>query len=146
MRQQQYPFILCVDDDADDQMMLREAFEATGCTYPIRMANNGEEALQQLEVMVQENGLPCLIVLDVNMPRINGRETLLALQSDDKLAGIPVVAYSTSSSQLDKMFFLHHKVAFFTKPNYFAEMETIAALMLHHCRTQQSSNALGPQA
>lgn len=126
------PFILCVDDDVDDLMMLREAFEANGCAYHVKVANDGEEALRQLRQQPAE--LPCLIVLDVNMPRVDGRETLLALQADAHLNHIPVVAYSTSSSQLDKMFFSRHNVAFYTKPHFFEELESVAATMLNHCR------------
>lgn len=128
------PFILCVDDDADDLQMLQQAFEASGCNYAIKVATDGEDALRQLGVMQQEEALPCLIVLDINMPRIGGRETIVALQADTDLKGIPVVAYSTSSSANDKTFFSRHNVAFFTKPSYFQEMEIIAANMLHYCR------------
>lgn len=134
MKQQVLPFILCVDDDADDLMMLREAFAATGSSYTVQVASDGEEALRQLRNLEPGGLLPSLIVLDVNMPKIDGRETLLALQSDATLSKIPVVAYSTSSSPLDKLFFNRHNVAYFTKPSYFNELELVAATMLHHCR------------
>lgn len=132
--QRQSPFILCVDDDADDLTMLREAFEAAGCSYGIEVASDGEAALKHLKVLREKADFPSLIILDVNMPKSNGRETLLALQADDQFSKIPVVAFSTSSSALDKMFFSKHNVAFFTKPNYYKEMETIAATMLDYCR------------
>ncbi|OLY93153.1 response regulator receiver protein [Cnuella takakiae] len=133
MTQQAQPYILCVDDDADDLMMLREAFEANGCTYGVEVACDGEEALSRLRNTLPGQNLPSLIVLDVNMPRIDGRETLLALQKDSTLSKIPVVAYSTSSSPLDKLFFNRLNVAFFTKPSYFNELESVAATMLHFC-------------
>ena len=135
------PFILCVDDDADDLQILQEAFVASGCNYPIKVATDGQDALRQLSVMQQEEALPCLIVLDINMPRIGGRETVVALQADMGLKGIPVVAYSTSSSTTDKTFFSNHNVPFFTKPSYFKEMEVIAANMLHYCHPPFSAIA-----
>lgn len=141
MKQQALPFILCVDDDADDLMMLREAFAATGSIYAVQVASDGEEALRQLRNLAPGSILPSLIVLDVNMPRIDGRETLLALQSDANLSRIPVVAYSTSSSPLDKLFFNRHNVAYFTKPSYYDELATVAATMLHHCCPPVAVNA-----
>lgn len=138
---QPIPYILCVDDDADDLMMLREAFEANGCHYEVQIASDGEEALTRLRSTKPGQNLPSLIVLDVNMPKIDGRETLLALQSDAALAKIPVVAYSTSSSPLDKLFFNRLNVAFFTKPSYFNELETVAATMLHFCKQANQASA-----
>ena len=132
--QKNIPFILCVDDDADDVIMLQEAFEANGCRYDIKTASDGEDALRQLSLMQEQEALPCLIVLDVNMPRVSGRDTIVALQSDQTLAAIPVVAYSTSSSATDKNFFSRYNVAFFTKPTYFKELASVAANMLHYCR------------
>jgi CheY-like chemotaxis protein len=134
--QKNNPFILCIDDDADDLMLLVEAFVASGCPYAIKVATDGEDALRQLGEMRLEEALPCLIVLDINMPRVSGRETIVALQADKGLKSIPVVAYSTSSSITDKTFFSNYNVAFFTKPSYFNELESVAANMLHHCRPQ----------
>lgn len=96
--------ILCVDDDKDDLLMLREAINKSGTTYHIMEAFDGQHALELLQQMQQTGLLPCLIILDINMPRMDGKQTLLALQNDPLLAAIPVVLFSTSSGLMDQRF------------------------------------------
>ena len=90
--------ILLVDDDPDDLHLLREALDAAGSPYRILEAHDGEEAVNRLLELDSLNADPCLIVLDINMPRMNGRQTLSALKSNQSLSLLPVVVFSTSSS------------------------------------------------
>lgn len=136
MKNHYLPFILCIDDDLEDLQMLQDAFNAIGATYAVKEARNGELALQMLNDMHHQQALPSLIVLDVNMPRVDGRETLMAIQKNKALSHLSVVIYTTSSSPMDKMFFSRHNVPFFTKPTSFSDMKTIAAAMLEHCKKQ----------
>jgi CheY-like chemotaxis protein len=105
-----YTTILCVDDDEDDLFMLRQAIESIGTDYRILEAFDGVHALELLQEMKQEGELPCLIVLDINMPRMDGKQTLVALQQDKAFSSIPVVLFTTSSSTLDKTFSESKKV------------------------------------
>ncbi|HUR30653.1 MAG TPA: response regulator [Saprospiraceae bacterium] len=94
------PKVLYVDDDSDDCMMLGESFAATASSAHLVFASGGEEAIRYLHSM-EENSLPTLIILDLNMPRWDGRQTLNYIKSDPQLAGIPVIILSTSGNKMD---------------------------------------------
>ena len=122
--------ILCVDDDLDDLHLLQKAIHTTGPGFDIIEAYNGVEAIEHLERMKQEGNLPALIVLDINMPKMDGRETLLSIKNDNQLAEIPVVILSTSSSILDRIFFHKKNIEYITKPIHFDTLLAIAGKLL----------------
>lgn len=122
--------ILCVDDDTDDLFLLQKAIHTVNPGYTIVEAYNGVEALQTLQEMKKEGKLPALIVLDVNMPKMDGRETFLLIKNDDDLIDIPVVILSTSSSILDRIFFHKKNVEYITKPIHFDTLLAIANKLL----------------
>ena len=95
------PKILYVDDDSDDCNFLSETFAATATNADLVCAPGGEEALQYLN-SVDENALPSLIILDLNMPRWDGRQTLKNIKSNPHYSGIPVVILSTSNNLMDR--------------------------------------------
>src|SRR5688572_30088308 len=86
--------LLYVDDDAEDILLFNEAIEIIGSTYSCITAGNGEDALCILNVVI-----PDIIFLDVNMPIMNGQETLKAIRQDMQLNTIPVCMLSTSSNE-----------------------------------------------
>jgi CheY-like chemotaxis protein len=133
-----YYTILCVDDDPDDLELLHEALQRAlktlGSNYSILEAHNGEDALAKLKEMKKNGTLPCLVVLDINMPKVDGKQTLLSMQSDSELSAVPVVILSTSSSQLDKMFFEKRHVEFITKPFSITTLSDVAARLLRYCK------------
>ncbi len=126
--------ILCVDDDPDDLHLLQNALQAVGSNYKIVEAYNGEEALTRLKEMKQIGNLPCLVVLDVNMPKIDGKQTLVSIQKDEDLKRVPVVVFTTSSSPLDQLFFAKKNVEFMTKPVQYSTMYEVANRLLGFCR------------
>lgn len=86
--------ILLAEDDEDDRLIFSAIIaEIKGSDFSFDSVENGIEVLRCLAGI--EEGLPSLIVLDQNMPRMNGRETLVALKADARYAHIPVVIYST---------------------------------------------------
>lgn len=91
--------ILIVDDDQDDQEMLREAIAEVASQVRCLSASNGEEALRLLSI--PEARRPDLIFLDLNMPRMNGLAFLQHREQLAPLADIPVVIYSTSKRPED---------------------------------------------
>ena len=95
------PVILYIDDDTDDCLFLKSSLEDAGNTAKLICASNGEEAVQYLNSIAPAS-FPNLIVLDLNMPRWDGRQTLHYLKSHPHLAAIPVVVLSTSESNHDK--------------------------------------------
>lgn len=98
MRSKQYD-ILVVDDDADDRLMLGEAFAGLNCHDRVTMYASGDQFLQELATIKTVTPLPQLIVLDYNMSGLNGAELLGWLKKDEMLYSIPVVMYSTSMSR-----------------------------------------------
>ncbi len=125
--------ILCVDDDADDLILLKQAIHKIDSGYQIIEANDGVQALDILHHMKDTNNLPCLIVLDINMPRMDGKQTLVEIQQHDTLSSIPVVMFTTSSSMLDKKFSDSKKVEMITKPINESNLITTARKFLNYC-------------
>lgn len=93
--------ILYIDDDSDDCLILKSSLEDCGNSANLIFANDGEEAVRYLN-SVSPASLPALIVLDLNMPRWDGKQTLSYIKSHPHLASIPVVVLSTSESKTDK--------------------------------------------
>ncbi len=90
--------ILIIDDDPDDIDFFLEAVQSLQKEIECEKAGNGEEALKKLRASSQ---LPDYIFLDLNMPRINGKEFLYELKHEKKLKNIPVVIFSTSGIEAD---------------------------------------------
>ncbi len=91
--------VLLVEDDTIDAMTVRRAFRDLKVTNPLDHAVNGEEALARLHD--ETNDKPCLILLDLNMPKMNGIEFLGIAKRDPALKKIPVVVLTTSSEERD---------------------------------------------
>jgi len=94
--------IILADDDAEDRAIIQEAMELLGAGDIIMFAENGEELLDMLQTRFTELTCPCLIVLDLNMPKMNGTQTLSRLKGDKNFNHIPVIIYSTSINPLEK--------------------------------------------
>ncbi|AOW20500.1 response regulator [Urechidicola croceus] len=90
--------ILLIEDDAIEVMKLNRTISKLGLKHSIIEANNGEEALKILE---KKDQLPDIILLDLNMPKIDGIEFLTILKNDDILKFIPIIMLTTSSNQKD---------------------------------------------
>ena len=90
--------VLLIDDDSIEAMKLTRTIVTLKMNHQIIEANNGEHALKILNL---EDGLPDLILLDLNMPKINGVEFLSILKSKDSLKHIPIVILTTSSNKKD---------------------------------------------
>ncbi|MBN9133416.1 MAG: two-component system response regulator [Nitrosomonadales bacterium SCN 54-20] len=93
--------ILLVEDDQVDMMRITRALKEIGVTNQIVHQENGEDALNYLRD--EDSEKPCLILLDLSMPIMNGIEFLRAVKKDEKLRRIPVVVLTTSDDQQDKL-------------------------------------------
>ncbi len=91
--------IYIIDDDIDDQQFLIEAFKEIDSSIECFTSKNGHEGLLKLKNALIP--LPCLILLDINMPRVNGQRFLSELKLDPCFHSIPVIIYTTSSSPKD---------------------------------------------
>lgn len=107
--------ILLVEDDPGDVVLVREAFEHHKVSNELRVAADGVYALEQLRD--PELSLPDLILLDLNLPRKDGREVLAEVRADPRLTAIPVVVLTTSDAEADilRSYELHAN-AYVTKP------------------------------
>jgi CheY-like chemotaxis protein len=121
--------ILLVEDDAVDVMNVRRAFEKNGIDSQLHVATNGLEALQMLRGG-QVPGDRRLVLLDLNLPRMNGIEFLRHLRSDPQLNLIPVVVLTTSADERDKIeAFNLNAAGYLVKPVTFGPFaELISAL------------------
>ena len=131
--------ILYAEDDADDVFMIRQAFEQFDGSTQILHATTGFEALEQLKKAKSEKRLPCLVILDINMPGMNGRETLIRIRQSDDFKTIPVVLFTTSSSEQDKSFAKKWGAEFITKPLVYSELEALAKRFVSLCTTSISA-------
>ncbi|WP_121353648.1 response regulator [Flavisolibacter nicotianae] len=95
--------ILMVDDDEEDRLLLKDTFEELGYGDCVQYEENGERALAYLQQCTKEGAtLPCLMILDLNMPKLNGRQTLKLLKAEPSLQHIAVVIYSTSLNPVER--------------------------------------------
>lgn len=92
-----------IDDDEGDQWIIKESMEALNAGDNIAFAEDGEKALAQLELHFTSNHpVPRLIILDLNMPVMNGITTLTKLKEDKRFRNIPVVIFSTSINPFEQ--------------------------------------------
>jgi CheY-like chemotaxis protein len=91
--------ILLVEDDDVDVMTVKRALKDLNIKNRLVNTANGEEALEYLKN--NDNKKPCIILLDLNMPKMNGIEFLQVVKADDTLKKIPVIVLTTSSQQQD---------------------------------------------
>ena len=126
-------FILLGEDDSDDEEMLKEVFESIDDTFILFFVNNGSEVLSALEKL-KDNQLPCLIVLDYNMPGLNGADILQELGTNKRYQGIPKIVWSTSTSEkFRKLCIELGAVDYVIKPSNISDLEKTARYMLSIC-------------
>ncbi len=125
--------ILCIDDDADDRALLFDIITKNERNVRVAEAENGSVGLQYLDNAKNSHLLPCLIILDINMPVMDGRKTLEMIRRDPKLQGIPVVVYTSSQSPNDYKFFKSHGAEFITKPMTLENWKKAVDEMLYLC-------------
>src|SRR5215207_7548426 len=123
--------ILCVDDDSDDLQLLHESLKGVQQNFDVLEANNGRQAIDLLQKLKTRGTNPCLIILDINMPVLNGKETLSIIKSDEVLKSIPVVVFTTSGSESDKSFCNLYGVEMVTKPPGFKTFKTVVHKLLN---------------
>ena len=111
--------VLLVEDDPGDVLMTREAFEDNKVANNLYVVNDGVTAMEFLRKEGEHAGAPTpdLVLLDLNLPRMDGREVLAELKVDPELRRIPVVVLTTSEAEEDVLrSYLLHANAYVTKP------------------------------
>ena len=124
------PVILYAEDDFDDFESIKEALDQLSDQHVLLQANNGKEAVSFIE---NATVLPSLIVLDLNMPVMDGKEVLLWLKERDGYKNIPVMIFTTSSREEDVKLCQKHGCTFFRKPTLYRDLLHVAQTMLNLC-------------
>lgn len=122
-----------VDDDTDDTLIFREVLREVNSSIDFISAENGHEALNILKL--KNDSLPDIIFLDLNMPRMDGKECLAELKKDEQLRHIPVIMYTTSSQSKDiEETMLRGAICFITKPTNVKELKNILSQIAQNVR------------
>jgi CheY-like chemotaxis protein len=129
--------IVLADDDPDDRMMTCEAFGEARAASAIDLVEDGGELLDYLRrggrFAERPEGDPGLILLDLNMPRMDGREALAAIKQDERLRRIPVVVLTTSKAEQDLLRTYDLGVnSFVVKPVTFSGLVEVARMLDHY--------------
>ena len=122
--------ILCIDDDVDDQAFLQEAIKQHSKPFTMVEAKDGERALAYLNEAKANKTLPCLIIMDINMPKMDGKKAIQLIKADNELRTIPLVIFTTSSNPADKTYFEAYNVEYITKPNQYSAFAKKVSEML----------------
>ncbi|MEO6305446.1 MAG: response regulator [Bacteroidia bacterium] len=115
--------ILLADDDADDRFFFDEAIKAAVIPAVLNTVDNGEKLMHYL--ITNNENLPDALFLDLNMPRKNGSECLLAIKQDDKLKDLPVIIYSTSLHKEIADILFNNGAHYYIKKGNSAEMQSV---------------------
>jgi CheY-like chemotaxis protein len=126
--------VLFVDDDTDDLQLIYEILRESQPDYKLEEARNGQEALEYLNQSKAKNQLPCLIVLDINMPVMDGKEALSIIKNTEGLKHIPVIIFTTSRREKDEEYCNSLGAELVTKPQSFVEMKQILHEFLNSCK------------
>lgn len=114
--------VLYVDDDEDDISLFRRALSRIDKSISFLSFTDGRDALAYLK---QSTQLPDYLFLDINMPRMNGKQVLQSIKQDEQLAALPVIMYSTSRREQEVMEFYEEGAAgFIHKKNSFEEIQS----------------------
>jgi CheY-like chemotaxis protein len=125
--------ILYIDDDPDDREILSSAVKEMNCDVNVIEVENGIKALDYLNRVKKSGHLPCLILLDLNMPMLDGKETLVRIRQDNSFEKVPVIVYTSSNNPNDKIFFDKQGVLLITKPPNILFLRKIVERLLNYC-------------
>ena len=125
--------ILVADDDIDDQSMISGSFQDMDHNCLVEIVSDGMQAIKRLENTSLQQ--PCLVVLDLNMPVLNGMETLTRIRQQPSLQSIPIVVFTTSdSNESRKQSITLGAMDYLVKPNDYAGLMDVTAKMMMYCR------------
>ncbi len=130
--------IVVADDDADDQMLVKDAFAENQLDTELHFVDDGEQLLAYLRregrfEHLKGQDLPGLVLLDLNMPKKDGREALQEIKADPNLASIPIVVLTTSNAEEDILSTYSHGVSsFITKPVSFEKLVAVVDVFVRY--------------
>jgi two-component system, response regulator len=134
------PTVLWVDDDADDLLMISHVLTEMGHKVNLVEAGNGKEALDMLQRMFELQHSPCLIVMDLNMPGMDGKQALQYIRNQGHLKSIPLVVFTTSDRAADITYCKQYNVPLFTKPIDYKSLKNTMVEILGYCKASEPLN------
>jgi CheY-like chemotaxis protein len=113
--------ILHIDDDQDDRYLVEQAIKNIDPSIILREAQDGKKAIDFLNQAKLFGDLPCLIILDINMPIMDGYDTYKEISKDDVLSSIPIVIFTTSRHSNELSYWKDNNIEIVSKPASFEE-------------------------
>ena len=129
--------IIYADDDLDDHVLLKDYFFEM--SVKVLPASDGKDALGIINELQSVNINPCLVILDMRMPFLNGKETLMKLKNEESMKHIPVLLFSNYIDPEDEVFVKKYDAEIVIKPHNYEELESTAKLILHKCAIAQKN-------
>ena len=126
-------FLVYADDDEDDLQFVRESLLPYAHTLDVFTFNAAQSAHHFLQRMEAAGIRPCLVILDMNMPGMSGKDLLVLLRGSAFFKETPIILFTTSNAQHDYAFALKYNAGFITKPLHYTQMTLIAEEFLSHC-------------
>jgi CheY-like chemotaxis protein len=132
---QQRCAILVADDDEGDRYLIQKAMEDSGVDGDIQFLEDGQLVVDELNVQLmvsepRDRRLPCLILLDLNMPRMDGRDVLKVVKNHPDLKRIPIVVMTNSKNPQDvESTYRDGANSFFTKPLNYSDLVALITLL-----------------
>jgi len=127
-------YIIFADDDADDLELITGFFKQYNRNVTVLEFKDGKEVLKFLDDFASNASPPLLIILDINMPRMNGKETLIAIRSHQSFKNVPVIIYTTSASKDDQDFCKNFNASWVNKPYNIDQAKLIAKVLADYCQ------------
>jgi len=124
--------VVYADDDSDDLGFVSDAL-APFSNIELKTFTDGGAILTYLEKLQTLDSFPCLVILDINMPVVNGKEVLFRIRERRHFQELPVILFTTSSFSADQEFARHYGAEFITKPLKLAQMDSLVKKIVSYC-------------
>jgi CheY-like chemotaxis protein len=131
--------VVYADDDSDDRELVAEALLPHQQSIELRQFENGMQICQFLQNLPPHKPAPCLIILDINMPVMNGKDALRKLRKHQRFTSIPVILFSTSAVPEDRDFAHSMNAAMITKPSSYEAIRHVAQEFVNACADEVKS-------
>jgi len=126
--------VLHIDDDPEDREFVNEAIRSIDPSYVVYQAKSGQEGIDFLHKAKSFGDLPCLIILDVNMPGMNGFDMYNEIKKDDTLKRIPAVIFTTAAIFMSSENKGNEHLPVFVKPDSIKDFAVSIKKILDHCK------------
>ena len=128
------PIVLYAEDDIDDANYIRKVFAEKHANINLVVVSNGSDALDFLKQLGEQK--ISLIILDINMPKMDGREALVRIRSMKRFQNVPTILFTTSAMEPDKKFARSYHAEYIRKPAMIHQMDAIVDHFINICNNQ----------